>query len=331
MSRLSYLLPGVYYVLNRTNQWEVSKVSHQSVDLFGYEPGEVISMARTFLETIIYPEDVDMVRDYKRNSTDETRLYEIEYRVRTKEGGLKEVLDRYTCYRDANDRLIMEGYICEVQQLKKRDKLFHQLQAYRNAVDVNLISSITDKAGTIVYANENFCRISKYQMRELIGQNHRIVNSGTHVKDFFKSLWLTISSGKSWHGEIRNKAKDGSLYWVDTVIIPIFDDKREIVNYLSLRTLINERKVMEETRRVYTDMLEKLAFMVAHEVRGPLCNILGLTNILSNYCVSTNEVSQGLGYLSKAAVELDRITHKLIDFVNEREAELKPDDPVRRS
>jgi PAS domain S-box-containing protein len=191
-----------------------------------------------------------------------------------------------------------------------------------------MISSITDRTGKIIYANENFCKISKYQMIELIGKNHRIINSGTHDKQFFKELWSTISSGKLWHGEIKNRAKDGTFYWVDTVIIPIFDDKKEINSYLSLRTLINDRKMVEETRRTYTDMLEKLAFMVAHDVRGPLCNILGLTNILMNYNVTPNELHRGLDYLGKAAVKLDEITHQLSKFVNDHEMELKPGDPA---
>ncbi len=328
-SRLAQLLPGVYYVLERTDRWEVRKVTEQTVLLFGYEPDEVISMARSFLEMIIYSEDVWQVQAFKRDSTDENRLYEIEFRVRTKGGEIRNVLDRYTCYRDEFGRLIMEGYICEVAHLTQRDKVFHQLQAYRNAVDVSMISSITDRTGKIIYANDNFCAVSKYEMSELIGQNHRIVNSGTHSREFFNELWSTISSGKLWHGEIRNRAKDGSLYWVDTVIIPIFDDGRKIASYLSLRTLIDDRKNAEERKKTYTDMLEKLAFMVAHDVRGPLCSIMGLADVLLNYTNSSNELKRGLEYMADAATQLDKITHQLTKFVNEHEFELKPNDPIR--
>lgn len=330
-SRLARLLPGVYYTLQRTDQWEVTSVSEQTTTLFEYSVEEVATMARTFLETIIYPEDMQMVQSFKRNSTNENVLHEIEFRIRTRAGHVRYVRDKYTCYREKDGKLIMEGYISEIQHLSTRDILFHQLQAYRNAVDVNMISSITDKRGEIVYANQNFCKISKYEMHELVGQNHRIINSGTHDRAFFKELWSTISKGNLWHGEIRNRAKDGSLYWVDTVIIPIFDTKREIVNYLSLRTPIDARKQVEEQKKNYTGMLERLAFMVAHDVRGPLCSILGLTDLLLHYKNTNIEIERGLEYLNRAAIDLDNVTHQLTEFVNEHELELKPGDPKMKA
>lgn len=323
-SRLARLLPGVYYTLERTDQWEVASISEQTRTLFEYSVEEVGQMKRTFLETIIYPEDIEMVYRFKRESTDENILYELEFRIRTKAGQIRYVRDKYTCYRDKGGKLMMEGYISEIQHLGSKDLLFHQLQAYRNAVDVNMISSITDKRGKIVYANQNFCKISKYEMRELVGQNHRIINSGTHDPSFFANLWTTISKGHLWQGEIRNRAKDGSFYWVDTVIIPIFDEKKQIVNYLSLRMPINERKQVEEQKKNYTEMLERLAFMVAHDVRGPLCSILGLADLLLHYKNTSKEIKRGLEFLNKAAVDLDHVTHQLTRFVNEHESWLKP-------
>jgi len=329
-SRLAQLLPGVYYTLDRTDRWEVTSVSEQTKTLFGYSVGEVALLSRTFLETIIHPEDMQMVQSYKRHSTDEDTLYELEFRIRTRAGEIRYVRDKYTCYRKKDGNLIMEGYISEVPHLSARDVVFHQLQAYRNAVDVNMISSITDKSGTIVYANQNFCKISKYEMHELVGQNHSIINSHTHDNAFFKDMWTTISKGNLWHGEIRNRAKDGSLYWVDTVIIPIFDDNKKITNYLSLRTPINERKQVEEQRKNYTGMLERLAFMVAHDVRGPLCSILGLTDLLLHYKNTSKEIQRGLEYLNRAAIDLDSVTHQLTQFVNEHESELTPGDPNKK-
>jgi PAS domain S-box-containing protein len=323
-SRLARLLPGVYYILERTDQWEVKSLTGQSSTLFGYTMEEVISAARSFLEMIIVPEDIEMVQKKKRASTNETTLYELEYRIRTKTGRIKYVVDKYTCYRDEWGVLVMEGYISEMQQITSRNRLFLQLQAYRNAVDVNMISSITDKTGKIIYANENFCKVSKYEMWELVGQNHRIVNSQTHDEHFFAGMWKTISKGNLWHGEIRNRAKDGTLYWVDTVIIPIFDEQNKIVSYLSLRTLIDDRKKAEEQRRNYTSMLESLAFIVAHDVRGPLCTILGLTNVLRNYQLAPGEVKLALEYLNGAAIDLDKVTHRLTKFVNEYEQGLGP-------
>ena len=144
------------------------------------------------------------------------------------------------------------------------------LQAYERAIDENIISSITDLTGTILYVNEKFCQISKYSANELIGHNHRIISSGFHDKEFFRSLWRTIVKGDVWHGEVRNKAKDGSFYWVDTVIVPIKDAVGNNSHYFSLRTLITLRKELEAKREAQTRALEALLVMTSHGVKGPL-------------------------------------------------------------
>lgn len=120
------------------------------------------------------------------------------------------------------------------------------LKDYKLALDESAIISITDEKGIILTANDNFCKISKYQKHELEGHDHRLVNAGFHSKDFFKKFWQTIQSGEIWRGEIKNKNKFGEYYWVYTTVIPFLDVDKKPFQYLAIRFDITEKKISEE-------------------------------------------------------------------------------------
>ncbi len=165
------------------------------------------------------------------------------------------------------------------------------LAAYQQAVDYSIICSITDTKGKILYVNQIFCEISKYSESELIGQNHSLINSGYHSKEFFAEMWQTIGTGLAWHGEVKNTAKDGTSYWVDTTVLPIKDKEGKTIQYFSLRSDITEKKKKEEIANRLTASIEEMLHIISHKVRKPVTNLVGLMNIIEDeYAISQEEL-----------------------------------------
>lgn len=176
------------------------------------------------------------------------------------------------------------------------------------------IVAITDKAGTIIYVNDKFCEISQYTKEELIGQNHRIINSGFHDKSFFAEMWNTISKGSDWRGEICNKAKDGSIYWVETFISPQLDEYNRPIRYFSFRILITDRKKQEHINQEINKEL--------HNNNVYLNSIL---NTQGNLFVIRVNMEGNYTYVNEAL--LKKLGYKIEDFLGKPFSfSIHPDD-----
>lgn len=173
------------------------------------------------------------------------------FRLRKKDGSEIWVEDRGQYVTDANGTLLYhEGILRDVT--KRINTEFELMRSqketadYKKALNQSLIVSITDKNGIFTFANSNFCKISKFEVDELVGKNQSLINSDNHTIDFLSTVYQTISSGKVWRGEVKNKAKDGSYYWVDSAVVPFVDEFGKTYQYLTISIDVTERKLSDE-------------------------------------------------------------------------------------
>lgn len=179
-----------------------------------------------------------------------------------------------TCLRDETGKICGFSKITQdITERKRAEEILQnshkELADFKSALDESAIVAITDRRGAIQYVNNKFCEISGYSREELLGKDHRIVNSGYHSKAFFQEIWATISQGKIWKGEIRNRAKNGNIYWVDTTIVPFLDPQGNPYQYIAIRNDITEQKQAEKTL-LQQAQRERLVGEISQRIRQSL-------------------------------------------------------------
>lgn len=191
----------------------------------------------------------------------------------------------------------------------------------RHALDQHAIVSATDEHGTIVEANDKFCVISGYSRNELIGQNHRMVKSGTHPDSLYKEMWETIISGRVWQGTVCNRKKDGGYYWVEATIVPIMDEQGHPWRYISIRTDITTLKMNEADLIAARDAAQaanqaKSLFLanMSHELRTPLNAILGFGQLLESDASLSADQYDSVQEITQAGRHLLELVNEVLDL-----------------
>ncbi|MGB3635234.1 MAG: PAS domain S-box protein [Rubrobacteraceae bacterium] len=257
--------------------------------ILGYKPEERVGN-KAF--DLIHPDDVEHVMKALTEYLQTPGINPpVEYRTRAKDG-------TWHHFEAVGNNLLQDpfihGIVINSRDVTERKKAEGELQTslkelsdLKFAIDESAIVAFTDVKGDITYVNDKFCEISKYSEDELIGQNHRLINSGHHSREFFTNLWRTIAQGNIWQGEIKNQAKDGTYYWVDTTIVPLTNERDKPFRYVAIRYDVTSRKEAEEllqkSEERFRATFEQAAVGVAHvgfegewlRVNDKLCEILG--------------------------------------------------------
>ncbi|MGH2648294.1 MAG: PAS domain-containing sensor histidine kinase, partial [Ginsengibacter sp.] len=234
------------------------------------------------------------------------------------------------------DKRKIVGTACfsrDITERKKADAALEttlkELSDYKVALDESSIVSITNPKGIITYVNNNFCNVSKYSSGELLGKNHRIVNSSFHDKDFIKKLWTTILRGKIWRNEMRNKSKDGQVYWIDATIVPFLDDKKKPIQFVAINKDITEKKLIEqelvsqkvqEQKRITRAMIaaqEKERNHLGEELHDNINQILAGTKLYLGMVGNDNPafkelIKYPIELIDSSIEEIRSLCHKLV-------------------
>ncbi len=289
---LNFIQAGVY--IYDVEQKRCVFVNKQLCKIIKYDEFSLELFSADEFTELIHREDREVVTQYMENilRSSDAEEFEAEYRFKSRDGQWVWCLSKASVFERKADGSV-QTIIGTILDITKKKELENHLKNQKTVLDISSIVTETNVDGKITYANDKFCNVSKYTREELIGNTHRIINSGIHSREFFSELWKTITSGNIWQGKICNKAKDGRYYWVDTVIVPFFDSDGKLYKYVSVRHEITFEKELQEQLKNQIQLAEsainssnlKGEFIceLSHEIRNALNSILGFAQVLDEY------------------------------------------------
>ncbi len=266
----------------------------------------------------------------------EGQAYDLELKMKTQKGNEKWVRSTGKAEKHGEKLIRIFGTFQDITPKKRaEEQLIESYKAFediRSALNVANIVSITDEKGIITYVNENFCKITKYEPREVLGKTHRILNSGFHSATFFKHLWETLNSGKVWKGEICNKTKDNQHYWTATTIVPFLDKNDKPFQFISIRSDITarknaEKKLLDQYQELQktNHELDKFVYSASHDLRAPVTSILGLLEIM-RYEFPEPSIFMYVRMIEKSLRKTDQVLHEIMEYAQNARTEVQAEE-----
>jgi two-component system sensor kinase FixL len=275
--------------------------------MFGYSTDEVLGKSISMMIPSDRLQEEELFVDHIKRGE---RMEHFESIRLHKDGSPRDVSFTISPVIDATGEVVGASKIVrDITTIKQSQT---QLRNITNALNNTAMVAITDIHGSIIFANDKFCEISQYSRAELIGQNHRMISSGYHPRDFFVDMWKTIANDKIWQGEIKNRAKDDSFYWVNTTIMPFIDGQGKFYQYIAISQDITDLKNNEVQLLRALRLKDEFLANMSHELRTPLNAILGMSESLQEQVLGTINKRQ-----SEAIATIERGGEHLLALIND--------------